>query len=111
MQVTVVLRPRRALPSLAELSSGQRSARSRAEIEADHAAAPEDIQRVEDFARARGLEIVESSSARRSVILFGSPDQIRAAFGTDPAQIPPELQPAATAVLGLSTRPVARPRQ
>ena len=109
MQVTVVLRPRQPLPSLEELST-QRQARSREEIEAAHAAAPEALARVENFARERGLQIVETSAPRRSVVLSGSREQIRAVFGTDPTQIPPELRDIATAVLGISDRPVARPR-
>ncbi len=82
---------------------------SREEIEAARAAAPEDLAQVEQFARTRGLRVLESSAARRSVILSGSAEQIRAAFGSEPAAIPPELASVAQAVLGISTRPVARP--
>ena len=109
MQVTVLLHPREQLPTLEELS-GPRQPRSREEIESAHAAAPEALAKVEHFAEARGLQVVESSAPRRSVILSGSREQIRAVFGTDPTQIPPELQDVATAVLGISDRPVARPR-
>ena len=108
MQVTVVLRPRQALPSIEQLS-GQRPALSREEVEAAHAADPADVAKVENFARQNGLDIVESSPERRSVILSGSREQIQAVFGTDPNQIPAGLQDVAAAVLGISDRPVARP--
>ncbi len=108
-QVTIVLRPRRALPSLEELSAG-RPAQSREQIEEAHSADPADIQQVENFAREHDLQVVESSPARRSVIVAGPEDRIRAAFGTDPAHIPPALRDIAVAVLGISDRPVARPR-
>jgi kumamolisin len=109
-QITVVLRPRQVLPSLAELSLRRPASQSREEIERAHSADPAHIEKVQDFARAHGLQVVESSADRRSVVLSGPDDRIRAAFGTDPSQIPPELRDIALAVLGISDRPIARPR-
>jgi kumamolisin len=85
-----------------------------------------DLQRVEDFARAHGLTVVESSAGRRSVILRGTVAQLSAAFGVtlkrcegDGVQyrgregsvtIPADLAGVVQAVLGLDNRPQAETR-
>ena len=108
----------RSLPS-------ERSYLTREEYETRFGAAREDLAKVEDFAQRHGLDIVEVSSARRSVILSGTVRQFSAAFGvklarykhpkgfyrgrTGPIYLPPELAPLVEAVLGLDNRPQARP--
>jgi len=87
-----------------------------------------DIKLVEDFAHHAGLTIVESSRAKRRVVLSGTVDALAAAFEakgvanyrsagsshtyrarTGELTIPTELEGVVIAVLGLDTRPVAKP--
>lgn len=91
-----------------------------------HGADPADIARVEAFARANGLSVVETSVARRSVVLAGTVAAVSAAFGVSLAQfshpgggtfrgrqgpiyIPAELAGIVEGVFGLDDRPAARP--
>src|SRR6266852_9247438 len=46
-----------------------------------HGAVPADIAKVEAFARANGLSVVETSAARHSVVLSGTVAAVSAAFG------------------------------
>jgi len=82
-----------------------------------------DIEKVEAFARAHGLSVVESSAARRSVILRGRVGQMNEAFGVGLKQcqaggihyrgregsvsLPSDLSGIVEAVLGLDNRPQA----
>jgi kumamolisin len=77
------------------------------------------------FARAHGLDVVETSIPRRSVVLAGTLAALSTAFGvtlqqyahpggtyrgrTGPIHVPPELAPIVQAVLGLDDRPQAQP--
>jgi kumamolisin len=99
---------------------------SREEYANAYGADASDMQRVEAFARANGLEVLESSPARRCVRVAGTAAQISPAFGVSllnyrmgaqtcrghagPASVPAELQGVVEAVLGLDTRPQAKPR-
>jgi len=91
-----------------------------------HGADPADIARVEAFARANGLSVVETSAARHSVVLSGTVAAVSAAFGVKLAQyghpdggtfrgrqgpiyIPAELSGIVQGVFGLDDRPAARP--
>jgi len=84
-----------------------------------------DLEKVADFARAHGLQVVRSDAGRRTVILSGTVGQAEAAFGvelhdmefdggsyrgrTGALHVPDELAEVVEAVLGLDNRPVARP--
>ena len=87
-EVTVRVRARTPAHALVEGGAdGERipAARqyvTREEYAARHGADPEDIERVEAFARAHGLVVVEASAARCSVFLSGTAAQFEAAFGT-----------------------------
>jgi kumamolisin len=101
-------------------------AMSRAEFAEKYGAAPADVQKVEAFARAHGLTVVESSSARRSVVLRGTVAQLSAAFGVTLKRceasgvtyrgreggisVPSDVAPLIQAVLGLDDRPQAAAR-
>ncbi len=92
----------------------------------DFGADPKDIEQVEAFAHHAGLTVVDSSLAKRRVILAGSAGQMTKAFGAKleqfqlagdafmyrlrqgPLTIPEELAGAVLAVLGLDNRPVAK---
>ncbi|HEY7212307.1 MAG TPA: S53 family peptidase [Bryobacteraceae bacterium] len=93
----------------------------------EYGADPADIALVENFARQAGLTVVESSVAKRRVILRGLVHAIARTFGaeqfarycTKPGgpvfrarsgtlSVPAELAGVVIAVLGLDTRPVAR---
>jgi len=129
IEVTVVLRPRTTGEGVAAALSAQlpheQQYLSRTELAAARGAAPEDVAQVEAFARAHGLEVVATSSARRSVVLAGTVAAFSAAFGVELQQyehpggtyrgrtgaihVPEELVPIVQAVLGLDDRPQAAP--
>src|SRR5438552_7285496 len=91
-----------------------------------HGADPADNAKVEAFARANGLSVVEVSAARHSVVLGGTVAAVSAAFGVKLAQyshpdggtfrgrqgpiyIPADLDGIVQGVFGLDDRPAARP--
>ena len=98
---------------------------SRGEFSVLHGADPADIAAIEAFAHENGLTVVESSAARRSVVLKGTAANMQTAFGTTlahytiaageyrgrtgPLTIPANLHDIVTAVLGLDNRPIAKP--
>lgn len=101
---------------------------SREEFADRFGADPADIRRVVEFARGAGLTVVESSAARRSVVLSGTVAQLTAAFDVQldlyyshpdggsfrgrqgPIRIPGDLQDVVEGVFGLDDRPQATPR-
>lgn len=129
--VTVVLRPRapRREASLAA-SLGTRLPRRRSYVSRSRFASAfgstrEDIAKVAAFARDSSLRVVESSAAKRSVLLSGRVADMASAFGVSlsrcshptrgtyrgrvgPVYLPGELVPTVRAVLGLDSRPQAR---
>jgi kumamolisin len=128
VEVTVRLRRKRAL-SAANLD-GQKKPRLRtylthSQLTANHGANAEDLKAVEVFAQTRGLSIVESSAAQRSVKLAGTAANMGKAFNValetwrqgratyrvrqGTVQIPAELQGVITGVFGLDNRPFAHP--
>jgi kumamolisin len=128
LEVTVRLRRRQPLPSpMAQGAQepGKRKYLTHEELEAQHGADPQDIARVEAFARQHGLAVVESSAARRSVMLSGTVEQFNKAFGiqmnvyehdqgtfrsrTGPIHVPPELAEVVEAVFGFDNRPRFKP--
>jgi len=119
VEVTVVLRRRGRLPA-----PGGEPLHPH-QLEALAGADPADIDRAESFAREHGLEVVDASPARRSVVLSGTVAAMEAAFGTElwvselggtryrgregPLTIPAHLAGAVEGVFGLDDRPQARP--
>ena len=103
----------------------RRKVLSRAEHEAAHGADPADLKQLAEFARAHGLAVVESSAARRSVVLSGTVQAMSAAFGvtleqfeheagtyrgrTGAITLPAELEGVVEGVFGLDNRPQAEP--
>jgi kumamolisin len=90
-----------------------------------HGADSADIAKIEVFARAHGLVVVETSAPRRSVFLSGTAAGFSAAFGTEiqhyehgggtsrgragPMMVPAELADVIEGVFGIDNRPVAKP--
>jgi kumamolisin len=119
LTVTVFLRAKKDEPAPA-------GALSRVAFADAYGADPADARSVEDFARAHGLTVVESSSGRRSVVLRGTVAQMSAAFGVTLKRcqagdvmyrgreggisVPAAIAPAVVAVLGLDDRPQASTR-
>lgn len=99
---------------------------SREEFAAAYGAGEGDLERVESFAQECGLTVLERDPARRTVRLEGTVAQMSAAFGvslgtygigsttfrgrTGTISLPANLTNVVEAVLGLDTRPQARPR-
>jgi kumamolisin len=132
IEVTIRLRPRTPLPS--DVQSPTWGARlpkdrrylTRAQLAALYGATPEDIAKVEAFARANNLVAVHISQPRRSVVLSGTVADFSAAFGvqleqyelpqggtfrgrTGPIMIPADLDGIVVGVFGLDNRPQAQP--
>src|SRR5262245_25560331 len=85
IEVTVLLRPRTsgatAAAALTAKLPHERQYLSRSALAAATGADPNDIVAVETFAQAHGLDVVETSIARRSVVLAGTLAALSAAFG------------------------------
>lgn len=113
------------LEALAKQAVGRRSYVKREDFAAAHGADPADLKKVEDYARAGNLSVIESCPAKRRVTLAGKVSDFEAAFGvtlerfeysggtfrshTESVHVPPDLEPIVEAVLGLSNRPAAKP--
>ncbi len=140
VEVTVYLRPRpqsapapgvTAEEALAEGAAGPEASAalprlSREELAAQRGADPGDLALVQHFAAEHGLEVVETDAPGRRVRLRGPASAMGEAFGVSlerfdhpdgayrsysgSIQLPPELQGAVVAVLGLDDRPQARPK-
>jgi kumamolisin len=104
---------------------GERTFLTRKEFEQKHGASPDDIARIEAFAREYSLTVKEKSAARRTVILSGTVAAMNQAFGvelkryqyasgeyrgrTGPVRLPAELREVVEGVFGLDNRPQAKP--
>ncbi len=126
VRVTVILRRKGADPAVA-MGSGPQAHLSHDEFAQQHGANPDDIALVEKFAHEYQLTVVESSPQKRRVVLTGTAAAMTKAFGvafacykvqstghtfrgrTGAISIPQELEGVVVAVLGLDTRPVAKP--
>src|SRR5260221_5051306 len=98
---------------------------SREEYSASQSASPDDLAKVEEFARNHDLTIVETDPVGRRVVLAGTAAAMSAAFATElqryeypggtyrgrtgPLHIPNELDQIIVGVFGLDDRPQARP--
>jgi kumamolisin len=117
--VSVFLRSKHASPPLP-------GHLTREEFSTSYGAGEGDAERVEAFAAEYGLRVVMRDLARRTVQLEGTLEQLCAAFGvslatyslegtlfrgrTGTISLPDTLENVVEAVLGLDTRPQARPR-
>jgi len=131
IDVTVRLRAKSPLHSAGERGvhddrhpSG-RQYMSREEYAATHGADAGDIAKVDAFAQAHGLVVVESDAARRSVVVSGNAKSVADAFGVTLQQyehdggtyrgrvgaisVPAELAGIVEGVFGLDNRPQAEP--
>ena len=127
LEVTVTLRRRAPLPDLTALALQPPRSRvyvTRAELAARHGADPRDVARVEAFAKAHGLTLIQSSAGERTVRLAGSVAKMTTAFQTKLLRyrsprgdyrgrvgalfVPPELAEVVQGVFGLDDRCQAR---
>jgi kumamolisin len=99
---------------------------SREEFAQRFGAAPDDIAKIKSFAEQHHLQVVRAEPATRSVVLSGTVAQFEAAFTVKlerfehhtggayrghagSVQVPDEIHDMVKAVLGLDSRPQARP--
>ncbi len=124
VEVTVYLRPRSDRAKAAR--RGAHSFLTREELAATRGADPDDLSRLENFARSHGLSIIDADPAGRRLRLWGSAGAMESAFGVEfqryehpsghfrshpgPVQLPADLRDAVVAVLGLDNRPQANTR-
>jgi kumamolisin len=101
---------------------------TREQFRAKYGASPADIQKIEDFANAHGLDVVRTSVSERAVWLSGTAAAMQAAFGvtlqqycsnkdsekgnlfrcrTGSISVPKELSAIIEGVFGLDNRPQA----
>src|SRR5260370_30872525 len=121
IEISCVVRPRqKPHPEQLAQARQRRKQLTREEFEAAYGAAPIDLELVEAFAHEYGLTVVETSRARRTVVLGGTIAAFSQAFGlqlahyahegrtyrgrTGPVLIPKELAGAVDAALGLDDR-------
>jgi kumamolisin len=136
MEVTVLVHPKardkvakEAAAMIERRSEGRLSPeeerRARNNFHLLHDADPDDLDKVEQFARQYHLTAVERNPARRSVVLSGTVKDFGDAFGVDlqryeypggtyrgrtgPVQIPADLKDVVAGVFGLDDRPQAKP--
>ena len=131
IEVTVRVRRRASLDavSTAALSNAtlphKRTYLTREAFAAQYGADPADLARVEAFAKAHGLAVIESDVARRSVVLSGSARAMASAFAvklqqmshaggtyrgrTGAISVPSDLAGIVEGVFGLDDRPQAEP--
>ena len=137
IEVTVILRPRSGAGSrTAKAAANQamtqalalperRAYLTRETFAAARGAAPDDVEKVESFARDHNLTVVEASIAKRSIRLTGTIQDLTAAFRPNLKQaklgartvrtrtggisVPQSLAPIVVAVLGFDNRPAASP--
>jgi kumamolisin len=125
IRVTVFLRRKSADPVPAPGPHGTHL--SREEFAQQHGATPEDIALVERFAHEYQITVADTNIGKRRVILTGTAANVTKAFGTELAcyklpstghtfrgrtgtiSIPTELDGVVVAVVGLDTRPIAKP--
>jgi kumamolisin len=131
IKITVLLRPRKAMASLASAkeltatSPHKRKYMSREEFAANYGANSEDVSKIEAFAHQHDATVVEVSQPRRTVVLSGTISALSEAFGvslanyehpdgafrgrTGPIYIPADLTGVIQGVFGFDNRPQARP--
>ena len=128
IEVSVYLRdpaPSSPAGNISEYAQHPGPRMTRAEYIAAHSATPDDLAKVETFAREHQLTVVEKDPVSRKVVLAGTADAMTKAFATElqryeyeggtfrgrtgPLHIPNELDQIVVGVFGLDDRPQARP--
>ncbi len=128
IEVTVYLRAPAAsnlANTIRAQSQQQRPPLTREEYSATQRATPEDVAKVEQFAREHHLTVVSTDLVRRRIVLAGTAADLNAAFATElhyyehpggryrgrtgPMHIPQDLAQIIVGVFGLDDRPQARP--
>jgi kumamolisin len=128
MSASVCVRRRPDAPALGDFSLPSRQRvhhLTHDEFAGAYGADPEDIARIETFAREHGLTVEESSIPRRTVVVAGTVTELSAAFAVDlgryeaagvsyrgregAVHLPAGLVPIVDGVFGLDNRPQARP--
>lgn len=87
-----------------------------------HGSSQEDLTKVEQFAKSKGLEVVDSNAARRSVVVQGTAEQLNNAFAIElhhyksalgdyhghegPPHLPSDISNIVELVVGLDNRKV-----
>jgi kumamolisin len=130
IRVTIVLKPRspdRELSLVNRLGAQlprDRIYPTRYEFESTFGSTREELSIVRDFARGNSLKVLESSAAKRAVVLSGTVAQFSSVFNVSLARyvhpergvfrgrlglvyLSPEISPVVRAVLGLDSRPQA----
>jgi len=126
-QIQVTLLLKRASASDAQTSQGDLTEQLTASQFANrYAASSETLSKIEAFAQANHLRIVESDPIKRRVVLSGTASAIANAFGTQmhffsmangqtyrsaakPPSLPPAIEEDVEAVVGLNSRPLLSP--
>jgi kumamolisin len=128
IEVTVLVKSRETdsrttLAAMAGQSPQERKYLSREEFAQTHGAEQADLDQIAVWAESQALTVVETSVARRSVVLSGTVAAFTAAFGvtltaqqagghtfrgrTGPVYLPASLAPIVQGVFGLDDRPQA----
>ena len=120
LEVLLHLRPKARIPA-----AGRSQRLTREEFAARHGASPAELDRVEAFARAAGLEVLSRDAARRSVVIAGPASRVlkavRAEVGSyehggrrfrgrkGAVALPAEIAELVVGVFGIDDRPAAKP--
>jgi kumamolisin len=130
IQISIIVRPKKPLPESTEalqaVNPQLRQYMSRDEFEREYGAHPADVKKVEAFAGQHNLTVVQSSLARRTVVLAGTISQLCEAFGvklstfedegrtfrgrSGPVYVPENLSEIVQGVFGFDNRRQARTR-
>ncbi len=129
IEVTVRVKGRKPLPSADEIAAGVlkgQAPMTHDQYEAEYGSDSADIAKVEAFAKAHNLTVVEASPARRSVMLSGTVGDFSDAFDVrldhynapeftyrgrvGPIGVPSDLSGTVEGVFGLDNRPVVKPK-
>jgi len=128
LTVSIRVRRREDAPPIPDLKdyppSSPRKRFSREEFAAKFGASQGDLDRVAEFGRSYGLQVVESSIARRTIVLSGTVEQMNRAFAVDlgryesprgsyrgregAVHLPKELDGIVEGVFGLDNRQMAK---
>jgi kumamolisin len=128
VEVTVYLRspaPNDLSNRMREQIEQKRPPLTREEYRATQSASPEDLAKVEQFAREHNLTVISTDPVRRRVVLAGTVAAMNRAFATElqrfehpggtyrgrtgPLHVPEGLDAIIDGVFGLDNRPQARP--
>jgi kumamolisin len=129
--VTLILRRRPGaqpitVEDFTKTARSERKRLSHEDFANTHGAAPEELERVAEFARGRGLQVLEMDQARRSVVVRGTAAQVNTAFAVElrnydlprhryrgfegTVSLPTPISEIVQTVVGLDNRPVPATR-